>query len=310
MRPLHERKRYFTFNRHLRDLFGERVYKISIDAGLTCPNRDGFKGNGGCIYCYGDRSVSQPIEKTAMLDSMRIGWKAVHKKYKADKFLVYFQSYTNTYAPLDVLEDLYTTALAEEYIVGISIGTRPDCVDEPVLDLLGTLAQQHYLWVEYGLQSVHERTLQLIKRGHTYDDFLDALYRTQQRPDIKTCVHVILGLPGETKDDMLETADTLSQLGIQGVKIHSAHVLKNTPLEELYRQGNYRPMELEEYVETVCDFLEHLSPDIIIHRVIGDAPRKRYVAPEWCLHKSESVTQIDLEFERRRTYQGSRFKTA
>ena len=243
MRPLHERKRYLTFNTHLKEIFGERVYKISIDAGLTCPNRDGVKGSGGCIYCYGDRSISQPIDKASMLESMRVGWKALHRKYKAHKFLVYFQSYTNTYAPLALLEDLYTTALAEEYIVGLSIGTRPDCVDEPILDLLGSLAQQHYLWVEYGLQSVHEKTLQLIRRGHTYVDFLDALTRTQQRPEINICVHVILGLSGETEDDILETASTLSELGVNGVKIHSAHVLKDTPLDEMYRQGSYRPME-------------------------------------------------------------------
>ncbi len=309
MRPLHERKRYLTFNKHLKEIFGERVYKISIDAGLTCPNRDGTKGNTGCIYCSGNRSTSQPVEKTAMLERMRVGWKALHRKYKAHKFLVYFQSYTNTYAPLDVLEDLYTTALAEKYIVGLAIGTRPDCVPEPVLDLVGTLAQQHYLWVEYGLQSVHEQTLQLIRREHTYADFLDAVVRTQQRPDIKICVHVILGLPGETKADMLDTARTLSGLGIHGVKIHSAHVLKNTLLAQMYDRGEYRPMELDEYVETVCDFLEYLSPDIIIHRLIGDAPRKYYIAPEWSLHKSEAVTRIDLEFERRGTFQGSRLKT-
>jgi radical SAM protein (TIGR01212 family) len=181
-------------------------------------------------------------------------------------------------------------------------------VDEPILDLLASIAQNSYLWIEYGLQSIHCDTLKLINRGHGFSEFLDAVLRTQKRSGIKICVHVILGLPGETKGDMLETAKMLSALQVDGVKIHSAHILKNTRLEEMYHSGEYQVMELPEYVDTVCDFLEYLSPEIVIHRLVGDAPRSRYVAPEWCLHKSEALRQIDLELERRDSYQGIRLR--
>lgn len=302
----YEEKRYLTFNKHLKDTFGEKVYKVTIDAGFTCPNRDGTKGSGGCIYCYGDRVVSQFIDTTTMQEKMRRGMEALQRKYKAKKFLAYFQSYTNTYAPVEQLAAFYHAALEEEYIVGLSIGTRPDCVDEPVLGLLELIAQQYYLWVEYGLQSVHEKTLKRIHRGHSFREFLDAISRTQQRQHIKICAHVILGLPGESREDMLKTAHILSTLRINGVKIHSAHILKNTPFEEMYHNGEYQPMELFEYVETVCDFLEYLSPDIVIHRLVGDAPRSRYIAPEWCLDKSKALRCIDQELERRGSLQGSR----
>ncbi|MBD3309258.1 TIGR01212 family radical SAM protein [candidate division KSB3 bacterium] len=301
-----EAKRYLTFNQHLKDTFGEKVYKVTIDAGFTCPNRDGTKGTGGCIYCYGDRAASHFVAPAAIQAQIRDGMIALRRRYNAQKFLAYFQSYTNTYAPVERLEQLYRTALAEEHIVGLSIGTRPDCVSEPVLDLLGTLAQDWYLWVEYGLQSIHAATLQRINRGHGYADFVDAVSRTKQRPGINICAHVILGLPGETKADMLETAKALSDLGVDGVKIHSAHVLKNTPLEEMYRNGDYQVLELPEYIEIVCDFLEYLTPEIVIHRLVGDAPRSRYVAPEWCMHKSEALRHIDRELARRNSHQGRR----
>lgn len=301
----YEEKRYLTFNKHLKDTFGERVYKVTIDAGFTCPNRDGSKGSGGCVYCYGNRVVPQFIDTPTMQEKMRRGMEALQRKYKAKKFLAYFQSYTNTYAPVEQLAALYHAALEEEYIVGLSIGTRPDCVAEPVLGLLESIAQQYYLWVEYGLQSVHEETLERIHRGHSFREFLDAISRTQQRQNIKICAHVILGLPGETREDMLKTAQILSKLQVNGVKIHSAHILKDTPFEEMYHTGEYQPLELFEYVETVCDFLEYLSPDIVIHRLVGDAPRSRYIAPEWCLNKSKALRCIDQELERRGTFQGS-----
>lgn len=303
-------KRYNSFNAHLKQHFGEKVYRVSIDAGFTCPNRDGSRGQGGCIYCYGDRNARIPVSLTAIQSQIRQGIEAVGKRYKAKKFLAYFQSYTNTYAPVAQVEEYYRTALTEEHIVGLTLGTRPDCVSDEILDLLGTLAQETYLWIEYGLQSIHYRTLQAINRGHGFAEFLDAVLRTQQRPSIQICVHVILGLPGESKDDMLETARTLSALGVDGVKIHSAHVLKNTPLEGMYHRGEYQVMELPEYVELVCDFLEYLNPDMVIHRLIGDAPRERYVAPEWCMHKSEALRAIDLELERRNSFQGQRLARA
>lgn len=301
-------KRYTTFSRHLQETFGEKVYKVTIDAGFTCPNRDGTRGRGGCIYCSGNRSAPALVAPAAIRAQIHDGMAALTKRYKAHKFLAYFQSYTNTYAPVDVLETLYRPALSEAGIVGLSIGTRPDCVAEPVLELLETLAQETYLWVEYGLQTIHAHTLRRIHRGHDFGEFQDAVRRTQQRPGIRICVHVILGLPGEGRKDMLATADALSALGIAGVKIHSAHVLRDTPLESLYRTGAYQPPELDEYVPLVCDFLEHLAPEIVIHRLIGDAPRSRYVAPAWCLQKAEALRRIDQELERRSSRQGLRIK--
>lgn len=299
-------KRYLSFNQHLKDTFGEKVYKVTIDAGFTCPNRDGTCGTGGCIYCYGDRAVSQLADCASVQSQIREGMAAIHKRYKANKFLAYFQSYTNTYGPVEQLAQLYQAALEIEHIVGLSIGTRPDCVDEDILDVLGTIAQKTYLWVEYGLQSVHDTTLKRIHRGHDFAAFLDAIQRTKKWQHIKICVHVILGLPGETRGEMIETAKVLSALHVDGVKIHSAHVLKHTRLAEMYARGEYQVLELPEYLDIVCDFLEHLSPQIIIHRLVGDAPRERYIAPEWCMQKSDALRQIEKELERRNSSQGSR----
>jgi radical SAM protein (TIGR01212 family) len=301
-----QEKRYLSFNQHLKDTFGEKVYKVTIDAGFTCPNQDGTQATGGCIYCYRDRSTRQLADSISIQQQIRDGVAALQKRYKANKFLAYFQAYTNTYAPVEELQRLYSIALAEDNIVGLSVGTRPDCVNEPVLDLLESIAKDSYLWVEYGLQSIHDDTLKRINRGHGVAEFLDAVERTQERQGIKICVHVILGLPGETKEDMLETAKKLSELQVEGVKIHSAHILKNTRLEEMCRREEYQVIELPEYVDIVCDFLEYLTPDIVIHRLVGDAPRSRYVAPEWCMHKSEALRQIDLELERRNSYQGKK----
>ncbi len=301
-------KRYTTFNAHLRELFDDRVYKVSIDAGFTCPNRDGAKGSGGCAYCYGNRAETSLIDIPTMQAHIRQGVIAVGRKYKATKFLIYFQSYSNTYAPVEQLAALYRAALAEPGIVGMSIGTRPDCAPGDVLDMLEDIARETYLWLEYGVQSVHDDTLRRIKRGHTFAEFADAVERTKQRRGINICAHVILGLPGETRAQMIETARILSQIGVNGVKIHSAHIVKDTEWETLYQRGEFRPMELPEYVETVCDFLEHLAPDIIVHRLIGDTLRIRYVAPEWCLNKNDSLKAIDAELERRDSWQGKRIE--
>ena len=301
-----QEKRYTTLNARLRKLFGDRVYKVSIDAGFTCPNRDGAKGGGGCAYCYGNRTETSLIDIPTLQALIRQGVVAVGRKYKASKFVIYFQSYSNTYAPVEQLAALYRAALAEQGIVGMSIGTRPDCVPDDVLDLLEEMARETYLWVEYGVQSVHDDTLDRIKRGHTFAEFVNAVERTQRRRGINICAHVILGLPGETREQMLDTARTLSRLGVNGVKIHSAHIVKETEWERLYERGDYRPMELPEYVETVCDVLEHLAPDIIVHRLIGDTLRIRYIAPAWCLDKNEALKAIDAELERRDSWQGKR----
>lgn len=301
-------RRYLPFSQHLRDLFGERVHKIGIDAGFTCPNLDGTRGTGGCIYCYGERATQHLADAADIKAQIARSKAPLMKRYKAHKFMAYFQPFTNTYAPPDVLDALYRAALEEEGMVGLAVGTRPDCVDEPVLDVFEALAQQYYVWIEYGLQSMHDRTLAKIHRRHTVADFLDAVTRTTRRSGIRICAHVILGLPGESRDDMLATARQLTELGIDGVKIHSAHVVKDTPLETLYRAGRYRPPAFEEYIPLICDFLEHLAPDIVIQRLVGDSPMRRYVAPEWCLDKPKVLEAIDGELERRNSRQGSRCK--
>lgn len=303
-----KKRRYLPFSQHLRETFGERVHKIGIDAGFTCPNRDGTVDTGGCLYCYGNRTVPHIVDTAAIKAQIARSKAPLIKRYKAQKFLAYFQSFTNTYAEPDALKLLYCAALEEDGMIGLCIGTRPDCVDEPVLDLIEELAQEWYVWVEYGLQSMHNRTLRAIRRGHDFADFLDAIVRTRRRQGIRICVHVILGLPGETGEDMLETARTLSALQIDGIKIHSAHIVKDTPLAEMYGTGEYQPLGFTEYINLVCDFLEYLSPNIIIQRLVGDAPRSRYIAPEWCLHKPRVLKAIDAELERRNSRQGSRVK--
>ena len=246
--------RYRDLNTALRERFGYRVQKISLDAGLTCPNRDGTVGVGGCIYCNVRGSGTGLSQSCSITQQLARGKERLHRRYKASKFIAYFQSFSNTYAPLDELKHLYLEALAVEDVVGLAIGTRPDCVPDDVLDILTDLNRRTYLWMEYGLQSIHDRSLGLINRGHNVAAFVDAVERTRQR-GLAICVHVILGLPGENKEDMLATAQALAGLDIQGVKIHLLYVIHGTPLANLYQRGAYHCLSREEYVDIVCDFL-------------------------------------------------------
>lgn len=231
------------------------------------------------------------------------GKQSVRQRHKADKFLAYFQRYTNTYAPVETLGPLYEEALAVEDIVGLVVGTRPDCVPDPVLDLLQEIAARTYVAIEYGLQSIHDRTLARVNRAHGAGDFLDAVARTAGR-GIHTCVHVMMGLPGETRADMLETARAVATLPLDGIKIHLTYVLKHTGLGEMYLRGEYRPMEMREYVETVCDFLELLPLGMVIHRLTGDPPRHLLLAPQWALQKWQVLNAIEGELARRESFQG------
>jgi radical SAM protein (TIGR01212 family) len=231
------------------------------------------------------------------------GKQALARRYKAKKFIAYFQSFSNTYAPLDDLKRLYAEALAVDDIVGLSIGTRPDCAAEPVLSLLEEYTQDHLIWVEYGLQSAHDRTLQRINRGHDVACFQKAVAATRNR-GIHICAHVVLGLPGETRADMLATAKFLQALDLEGVKIHVLYIIKGTPLETLYRQGRYRCLEQAEYVDLVCDFLERLPPKMVIQRLTGDPHPGELVAPQWTLQKSANLDLIKQQLEKRDTWQG------
>ena len=297
-------KRYNDFNTYLRSLFGCRVQKITIDAGLSCPNRDGRVSSGGCIFCNASGSgTGAHARGLTITDQILQGKKFLARRYKARKFLAYFQSFSNTYAPIDKLKRLYDEALAVEDIVGLSIGTRPDCVDLPILDLLQDYTRHHLIWLEYGLQSASDKTLELINRGHDVACFKNAVRATLSR-GIKICAHVILGLPGESRPDILHTAKTISDLGIDGVKLHLLYVIKGTPLETLYRLGNYRCLEQQEYIDLVCDFLERIPPEMVIQRLTGDPHPEELVAPHWSRGKTETLRRINETLEQRDTWQG------
>ncbi len=297
-------KRYNDLSTYLRDAFGCRVQKISIDAGLSCPNRDGTKAVGGCIYCNARGSgTGAHARGLSIRDQVLQGKKALTRRYKARKFIAYFQSFSNTYAPPDTLRRLYDEALAVEDVVGLSIGTRPDCVDEPILGLLQAYARDHLVWIEYGLQSASDTTLELINRGHDVQCFKHAVRATVNR-GIKICSHVILGLPGETRADMMHTAETIASEAIDGVKLHLLYVVKATRLETLYRQGKYRCLSQEQYVELVCDFIERIPATVVIQRLTGDPHPSELVAPQWSLKKSEILAQIKDTLEKRDSWQG------
>ena len=297
-------KRYNDLNTYLRSHFGCRVQKITIDAGLCCPNRDGTVSTGGCIYCNTRGSGTGAFSRgLSITDQLLQGKRLLARRYKAKKFIAYFQSFSNTFAPLAKLKRLYDEALAVEDVVGLSIGTRPDCVDDSILDLLQDYARDYMVWIEYGLQSAVDKTLGLINRGHDVQCFKNAITATVNR-DIKICVHVILGLPGESNSDMLHTAKVISDLKIDGIKLHLLYVVKGTRLEALYQQGKYKCLDQREYVDLVCDFLERIPSDIIVQRLTGDPHPEELVAPEWALNKSAVLAQITDTLEKRDSRQG------
>jgi radical SAM protein (TIGR01212 family) len=305
---MHANRRYNDLNTYLRNLFGCRVQKISVDAGLTCPNRDGTIAVGGCIYCNLRGSGTGAHSKGLSVRQQLIdGKKSLSRRYWAKKFIAYFQSFSNTYAPLPLLKSLYAEALEVEDIVGLSVGTRPDCVDEPVLDLLQDYARRCLVWVEYGLQSARDKTLALINRGHDVQCFIDAVEKTKNR-GIKICAHVILGLPHETREDVLHTATAIQKLGIDGIKLHLLYVVKGTRLEALYQQREFKCLEQQEYVDLVCDFLERISPEMVVQRLTGDPHPKELAAPAWSLKKNETLELIHKTLEKRDSWQGKYVK--
>lgn len=297
-------KRYNDFNTYLRDIFGCRVQKITIDAGFSCPNRDGKITTGGCIYCN-DRGSGSGARARGLSITEQIvqGKEALAKRYKAKKFIAYFQAFSNTYAPIDRLKSLYEEALAVDDVVGLSIGTRPDCVDEPILALLQQYGINTLVWIEYGLQSAHDATLALINRGHDFKCFAQAVDATRNR-GIKICAHVILGLPHENKKHMLATADAIAGLGIDGIKLHLLYIIKGTRLADLYGQGAYKCLEQQEYVDLVCDFLERIPPDMVVQRLTGDPHPQELVAPMWSLKKTETIALIKATMDARDSWQG------
>ncbi|MBU1752973.1 TIGR01212 family radical SAM protein [bacterium] len=345
--PLHfGNKPYFSFKQFLSQRFDFPVHKLCVDAGFTCPNRDGRVGYGGCTYCYNPgfsqaacynhapvigqlpvavagfslRKITQAkacdcqfpliIEKLPPVSIQEQIQRLKLKSKRKGRFLIYFQPYTNTYKSPEKLKLLYDDALSDSDVVGLCIGTRPDCVDNETLSLIEGYAKNHHVWIEYGLQSIHDHTLKAINRGHTFAQSEDAINRTRGR-GIFICVHIILGLPGETRDEMIETIKTLSGMGIHGIKIHHLHVMKNTPLAEEFYQRRVKVFTIEEYIPLVCDVLEYLSPSVTVQRLFGEVTGDDLlIAPRWEKPKNAMLAAIEAEFLRRGSFQGCRYTAA
>lgn len=298
-------KRYYDLKSYWLNLFGSKVYKLPIDAGFTCPNRDGRVATGGCSYCDGRGSQLREAGPLPSVAKQIALGQAYYRKHRgAGQFIAYFQTFTNTYGPLDRLRNLYDEALAQEDVIGISVGTRPDCVPDAVIQLLHGYTKNYHVWLELGLQSMHDRTLNRINRGHSRDIFVDAVQRVAGK-GIQICTHIIVGLPGETLKDILETARFLASLPIQGIKIHALLALRGTVLGKQYEDGLIALMTLAEYVDTVCDILEILPPEMVIQRLTADGYRDIFLAPPWAAHKMEVLNAIERELERRNTHQGA-----
>jgi uncharacterized protein len=299
--------RYRDYNTYLRGIFGERVQKIPLDAGFSCPNRDGTISTAGCIYCDSRGSGTGALTNRGMdLDrQIEEGIRLAEKKYKAKKFIAYFQSFTNTYAPVSHLKKIYDTVLGHAEIIGISVGTRPDCMNDEVLALLDSYTKDYLVWIEYGLQSAHDITLSKINRGHDVECFKKAVVMTKTRK-LNVCAHVILGLPGETYEMMMDTARFVAAMPVDGIKIHSLYVAKGTALADLYQAGDFKCMERDVYVETLIDFLELLPQEMIVQRLTGDPNPAELIAPAWTLEKSRNMNQIKIRMEERDTWQGKK----
>ncbi|MGE5838853.1 MAG: TIGR01212 family radical SAM protein [Deltaproteobacteria bacterium] len=297
--------RYRSYNSYLRELFGERVQKIPLDAGFTCPNRDGTISKGGCIYCdrRGSGSGAMTWRGESLDEQIAKGMRWAGGKYGASRFIAYFQSFTNTYGPVPRLRELYDSALKHEGMVGLSVGTRPDCVDEAVLELLAAYKDKFLVWLELGLQSSHDSTLRRINRGHDVACF-DRAVAAARTKGLNVCAHVILGLPAETREMMMETARHLRGLPVEGVKIHALYVVKDTPLAGIYAKGDYRCLERDEYVDLVLDFLEQLPSNIVIQRLTGDPVLEELVAPLWVREKRRTLNLIWKRFEEGGSWQG------
>ena len=299
-------KRYHTLNHFLREKFGEKVFKISLDAGFTCPNRDGRVSTGGCIFCSPRGSGDFAGTSQNIVEQFHEVRGMMNKKWKSGRYIAYFQAYTNTYAEADVLREKYYSVLNLEDVAGIAIATRPDCLPADVLDLLSEINSRTYLWVELGLQTMHERTARLINRGYGLDTYIASVKELKKR-NIEVVTHQILGLPGENNLDMIQTVDFISNTGTQGIKLHLLHLLKDTRLAEMYRQGEFQLMSMEDYIEVVVDCIERIPENMVIHRITGDGPRDALIAPKWSLKKFEVINAIEHLMMDRDTWQGKKY---
>ncbi len=302
-------KRYFSLDYYAKQQYGEKVYKVALDGGMTCPNRDGTLGDNGCIFCSagGSGDFAAPLTSSVTeqidlaIEGIRASKQKSQKSLVCNKFIAYFQSYTNTYAPISYLRDLFTEAISHPSIVALSIGTRPDCLSNEVLDLLESLNQIKPVWVELGLQTIHEKTANFIRRGYPLSVFDEAVTNLNKR-NIDIIVHLILGLPFETNADILESVRYVGRLPIQGIKLQLLHVLKGTDLADYLNQ--LKLLTLDEYVDLVIQCLEQLPPDIVIHRITGDGPKELLLAPTWSMQKKHVMNEINRTLTLKNSWQG------
>lgn len=302
-------KRYNNLNYFLREKFGDKVFKISLDAGFSCPNRDGTISSGGCIFCSergsGDFAGNREFSITKQFEDIKA---MMNKKWKGGKYIAYFQAYTNTYGNIESLRKKYVEALGQEGVVALAIATRPDCLNDEVLELLSEMSKKVYIWIELGLQTSNEATARLINRGYSLSVFEDAV-KNLRRHGIDVVVHSIFGLPEENKAIMLDTIDYIAKRDIQGIKLHLLHLMKGTPMVRLYESGRLCFLEEEEYVELVCKAITRLPEHMVIHRLTGDAPRELLIGPVWSLKKWEILNAIDRKLVENDLYQGLDFST-
>ena len=303
-------KRYYTWNRYLRNEFGSKVFKVALDAGFDCPNRDGTVAFGGCTFCSAAGSGDFAGDRVDPIDVQfaKIKEKMEHK-WKSGKTMAYFQAYTNTHAPLPVLKEKFEAALACEGVVGLSIATRPDCLPDDVVEYLAELNQRTYLWVELGLQTVHEKTANLINRAHDYQTYVEGVNKLRKH-GIRICTHIINGLPLEDYDMMMETAREVAKLDVQGIKIHLLHLLKGTPLVKQYEKGQLELMDQDAYTQLVADQLEVIPPSMVVQRITGDGPIDLMIGPMWSVNKWEVLNGIDAELAKRDSWQGKHYVPA
>ena len=296
-------KRYHTLDYYYKTKYNSKVFKVSLNLGLSCPNIDGCKGYGGCIYCKNGSNAFGRDKNKPLKEQFEEGKKILHKKWKTAKYIAYFQNNTNTYGDLDYLKKSFEEVLTYDNVVGINIATRCDAISDECFKYLEELNKKTDLVIELGLQTIHEKTAKLINRGHTLEEF-DKMYHKLKKANIKVVIHIINGLPYETKDDMMETIRYVNKLKPFGIKIHMLHVLKDTKLEKLYKQENFKILNKKEYINLVCDELEILNEEIIINRITGDPNPEDLVAPSWVIKKFNVLNDIDKELRKRETYQG------
>ncbi len=295
---------YNTFSSFVKQRFGHSVHKVNIDAGFTCPNRDGTVGTGGCTYCNNESFKPEDCQPALSVSrQVQNGISYLSRRYGAEKFLAYFQAYTNTYAPVEKLRSLYEEAMNEPGVIGLAIGTRPDCIDEAKLDLLEELARKHFVLLEYGVQSIHEKTLKAINRGHDFNTFKHAVRETNKR-GIETGAHMIVGFPTESREETLEGAHAITASGVGFVKIHQLQIIKDTPMSVQFEKEPFPVLGYDEYLSLACEFLDRLGPDIVIQRLFATAPDEILIAPRWGRDRHQVLRDIDAYMRDKGLYQG------